>query len=103
MARFKVQDGTLSALELVADTDPVLITGEGQIHLDSEALDLAIRGNPKSLRLFRLQSPVLVQGTLAHPAIHIPVKHSHFMLADRGQAKDVDCAALLAGRPGTPL
>jgi uncharacterized protein involved in outer membrane biogenesis len=97
LARFKAQDGTLTAQDLVADTEPVLITGEGEIHLDSEALDLAIRGNSKSLRLFRVRSPVLVQGTLAHPLIHIPVKHSHFMLADRGSAEDVDCAALLSG------
>ncbi|HTB66907.1 MAG TPA: hypothetical protein VK727_11800, partial [Steroidobacteraceae bacterium] len=59
---------------------------------------LSIRGNAKSLRLFRVRTPVLVQGTLAHPTIHIPVKDSRFMLADPGRAKDVDCAALLAGR-----
>ncbi|MGC1458210.1 MAG: AsmA family protein, partial [Steroidobacteraceae bacterium] len=98
LARFKAQDGTLTAQELVADTEPVLITGEGEIHLDSEALDLAIRGNPKSLRLFRLRSPVLIQGTFAHPLIHIPVKHSHFVLADRGRAEDVDCGALLGAK-----
>jgi uncharacterized protein involved in outer membrane biogenesis len=95
VAKFKAQDGTLTAQALLADTGPVLITGEGQIHLDSEALDLAIRGAPKSLRLFRLRSPVLVQGTLAHPLLHIQVKDSHFMLADRGRAADVDCSALL--------
>jgi uncharacterized protein involved in outer membrane biogenesis len=97
MARFKAEDGTLTAQDLLVDTDPVLITGEGRIHLDSESLDLSIRGNPKSLRLLRLRTPVLVQGTLAHPAIHIPVEHSRLMLADPGRAKDVDCAALLAG------
>ncbi len=96
VARFKAQDGTLTAEDLVADTEPVLITGEGEIHLDSEALDLALRGKPKSLRLFSLRSPVLIQGSLAHPLIHISVKHSHFMLADRGGARDVDCTALLA-------
>ncbi len=67
--------------------------------MDSEALDLAIRGNPKSLRLLRLRTPVLVQGTLAHPSIHIPLKHSHMMFADRGRAEDVDCTALLAENP----
>ncbi|HTB69215.1 MAG TPA: AsmA family protein [Steroidobacteraceae bacterium] len=96
--QFKAENGTLTAQDLIVDTDPVLITGAGQIHLDSEALDLSIRGNAKSLRLFRVRTPVLVQGTLAHPTIHIPVKDSRFMLADPGRAKDVDCAALLAGR-----
>jgi AsmA family protein len=96
LARFKAQDGTLIAQELLADTDPVLITGEGNIHLGSELLDLAIRGNPKGLRLLRLRTPLLVQGTLRHPLFHIPVKDSHFMLADRGRAEDVNCTALLA-------
>jgi uncharacterized protein involved in outer membrane biogenesis len=97
MAHFKAEGGTLTAQDLVVDTDPVLITGAGQIHLDSETLDLSIRGNPKKLRLFSLRSPVLVQGTLAHPAIHVPVKNARLMLADPGRGKDVDCAALLAG------
>lgn len=96
VARFKAQHGTLTALELVADTEPVLITGAGDIHLDTEALDLAIRGNPKGVRLLRLRTPVLVQGTLRHPLFHIPVKGSQFVLADRGRAEDVNCTALLA-------
>ncbi len=96
IAHFKAEDGILTAQDLVVDTNPVLITGEGQIHLDSEAVDLSIRGNSKTLRLFRLRTPLLVQGTLAHPAIHVPVKHSRPMLADPGRARDADCAALLA-------
>jgi AsmA family protein len=98
IAHFHAEDGTLTAQDLVVDTDPVQISGAGQIHLDSETVDLSIRGNPKSPRLFRLITPVLVQGTLAHPAIHIPMKHSRLMLVDPGRAKNVDCAALL-GRP----
>jgi uncharacterized protein involved in outer membrane biogenesis len=97
IAHFKAEHGTLTAQDMVVDTDPVVITGAGQIHLDSELLDLNVRGNPKSLRLLRLRTPVLVQGTLAHPAVHIPVKDSRLMLADPGKGKDVDCAALLAG------
>ena len=99
VARFKAQDGTLTAQDLLADTQPVLITGEGEIHLDSETLNLAIRGNPKSRRWFRLRTPLLVQGTLAHPLIHIPVRHSQFMVADNGRATDADCTAMLAGAP----
>jgi AsmA family protein len=101
IAHFKAENGTLTAQDLVVDTDPVLITGAGQIHLDSEAVDLSIRGNPKNLRLFRLRTPVLVQGTLGHPAVRIPIKNSQLMLADPGKGKDVDCAALLAGAEGS--
>jgi uncharacterized protein involved in outer membrane biogenesis len=95
IAHFTAENGTLTAHDLVVDTDPVLISAEGQIHLDSETLDLSIRGNPKGPRLLRLRAPVLVQGTLAHPALHVAVKNSQLMLADPGRAKDVDCAALL--------
>ncbi len=94
---FKAQDGTLVAQSLVADTEPVLISGEGQVHLDSEALDLEIRGQPKSLRLFRLRAPISVQGTLAHPALGVLKHGSVLAVIDPGGAKDADCAALLAG------
>ena len=96
VARFEAHEGTLTAQTLVVDTDPVLITGEGVIHLDSEGLDLALRGHPKSLRLFRLRSTVSVQGTLAHPSVNILGGKSVLVPIDPGRAKDADCTALLA-------
>ncbi len=94
VARFQERDGTLTAQSLIVDTDPILITGGGQIHLDSETLDLAFRGHPKSLRILRLRSPILVRGTLLHPSISIHGNNSVLVLIDRGMAKDVDCASL---------
>src|SRR3984957_1886896 len=113
VAGFQARDGTLSAQSLVLDTDPVLITGEGQLHLDSESLDFALRGHPKSLRLFRLRTPVLVRGTLVHPAIAVQARNAAAQTAaavalsailtplagmlafvDPGLAKDADCASL---------
>jgi hypothetical protein len=91
MARFQAENGTLTAQDLWVDTGPVLIMGEGRIHLDSEELDLAIHGTPKGTRLLRLQAPVLVQGPLTHPLIHVAVKQSHFLLIDRGRTRDMDC------------
>jgi AsmA family protein len=96
IASFKAQQGTLIAQSLVVDTDPVLIEGEGQVHFDSEALDLGIRGHPKSLRLFRLRAPILVQGTLGHPSVKIQGSKSVLVVVDPGRAKDADCTALLA-------
>ncbi len=96
IADFKAQDGTLIAQNLLLDTDPVLITGEGQIHLDSEALDLVVRGNPKSVRLLRLRAPVRVRGTLGHPAVNIQGSQSVLVIVDPGKAKDADCTTLLA-------
>jgi uncharacterized protein involved in outer membrane biogenesis len=92
VAEFEDRDGTLTAKRLVADTDPVLITGEGQIHFDTETLDLAISGHPKSVRLLRFRAPVLVKGTLTHPSIDVQARK--FTLVDPGNAKDADCAAL---------
>jgi AsmA family protein len=94
VAEFEDRAGTLTAKRLLADTDPVLITGEGQIHFDTETLDLAISGHPKSLRLFRFRAPVLVKGTLTHPSID--VQAHQLTLVDPGKAKDVDCGALEA-------
>jgi len=91
VAEFDDRDGTLSSKRLFADTEPVLITGQGQIHFDDEALDLAISGHPKRVRLFRFRAPVLVKGTLTHPSID--VQSRQLTLVDPGNAKDADCGA----------
>jgi AsmA family protein len=114
IASFRAHEGTLTAQSLLIDTDPVLITGGGEIHLDSETLDLTLRGQPKSRRLLRLDSPVLVGGTLAHPSVGMPPRSSLVQtgkaltlgivltplevlgFVDPGLAKNADCAALLA-------
>jgi uncharacterized protein involved in outer membrane biogenesis len=95
VASFQVQEGTLTARNLVLDTEPVLIAGEGTVHLDTEALDMVLRGYPKSMRLFQLRSPILIRGTLAHPSVGIQGHDSKFVLVDRGKAKDTDCESLL--------
>ena len=94
IAVFKDHDGTLTAQDIVADTEPVLITGSGQIQFDTETLDLTLQGEPKELRLFHWRSPVLIKGTLSHPAIDI---HAHKLeIVDTGKAKDADCGSLIA-------
>jgi uncharacterized protein involved in outer membrane biogenesis len=115
VASFRAHDGNLEAQSLVVDTDSVLITGGGNIHLDSEEIDLDLRGHPKGWRLFRLRSPLLVRGTLSHPSAGIQASNavaqaaaavalgvlltplaSVLAFVDPGLAKDADCAALLA-------
>jgi AsmA family protein len=90
----KERDGTLAIDEFVADTEPVLITGTGRIQFADESLDLALRGEPKSVRLFHWRSPVLIKGTLLHPSIE--VRPEKLQIIDRGAARDADCAALIA-------
>jgi AsmA family protein len=114
IASFQAHDGNLAAQSLIVDTEPVLVTGEGVIHMDSESLDLTLRGHPKGLRL-RLRSALLVRGTLQHPSVGIQAGSavaqtaaavalgvilsplaSALVFVDPGLAKDADCAGLLA-------
>jgi uncharacterized protein involved in outer membrane biogenesis len=94
IAVFRDHDGTLTLQDFVADTEPVLITGSGQIQFDTESLDLTLQGEPKELRLFHWRSPVLIKGTLSHPAIDIHARKLE--LVDTGKAKDADCGSLIA-------
>jgi uncharacterized protein involved in outer membrane biogenesis len=94
-AVFQDHEGTLTALTFVADTEPVLIKAEGAIRFDNETLDLQIHGEPKSLRLFRWRSPLELSGTLSHPAVRLAAHQ--LKIVDPGNAKDADCAALIAG------
>jgi uncharacterized protein involved in outer membrane biogenesis len=97
VAELDDHDGTLTARRLFADTEAVLITAQGQIHFDTEMLDLAISGHPKSLRLFRFRAPVLIKGTLSHPLVE--VQAHKLTLIDPGKAKDADCTAPFGGVP----
>jgi uncharacterized protein involved in outer membrane biogenesis len=114
VASFEVKDGLATAQRLLLDTEPVLITGEGDIDLQSEALDLRLQGNPKRPRL-RMRTPLLVHGPLRHPAFAVdsgkpalqaagavalgvlltPVA-AMLAFVDPGLAKDTNCSALLA-------
>ena len=71
VATFRARDGVLSAERIVIDTDPVVITGVGDIHLDSEALDFTLRGEPRQPRLLRLHKPVSLAGSLKHPSVQV--------------------------------
>jgi uncharacterized protein involved in outer membrane biogenesis len=111
---FRAEQGNLAAQTLVLDTDPMLITGEGGIRMQTEDIDLTLRGHSKRPRLFRLKTPLTVRGTLSHPAFTILPAHaaaqsaaaaalgvlltplaSVLTFVDPGLAKDADCAALM--------
>ena len=96
VARFRAQNGNLTADTMIIDTDAMMIEGQGSIRLDSESLDLEIRGQPKGLRFLALHTPVLVRGTLAKPSFNIEPRNSALKLIDRGVKKDADCESLIA-------
>jgi AsmA family protein len=112
---FQANAGSLAAKTLFVDTTDVLIQGRGDINLDSEALHLALRGDPKKLRLTRVRAPITIKGTLDHPSIGVdPGKlaeqgavavaigtlltplASILAFVDPGLAKNKDCAASMA-------
>ncbi|HXP64121.1 MAG TPA: AsmA family protein [Steroidobacteraceae bacterium] len=114
VANFKAADGDLKASTLLIDTTNVVVTGQGDINLQSEVLDLSLQGKPKKARVLRLRTPILVRGTLLQPKIGVepgkvaaqtggavalgalltPVA-ALLAFVDGGLAKDANCAALI--------
>jgi len=114
VASFDAHDGLVTTHIFVIDTDKVLITGTGTIQMDSEALDLALHGQPKKAGL-ALHSAISINGTLVHPQArlggHGGVAQSGAAVAlgviltpiaavlgfvNPGLARDADCASLIA-------
>lgn len=117
VASFQTKEGVARLDTLVLDTETALVTGSGDVHLDSQALDLTLRGRPKKPALV-LRSAVAVHGTLLHPEFRLA---GHEALAQAGAAvalgailtpvaavlafvspgltHDADCVALLAQTP----
>ena len=115
VANFKAGDGDLKATTFLIDTTNVLVTGEGQLDLKNEALDLSLRGQPKKARILRLRTPITVRGSLSQPKIGVqpgklaaqtggavalgtlltPVA-ALLAFVDGGLAKDANCAALMS-------
>lgn len=112
---FKDQNGRLNTTTVYVDTTTVLITGRGNIDLNSEDLDLALQGEPKKFRFGRLRTPIDLHGTLLHPAVGVkagklaeqgavaaalgvlltPVA-SALAFIDPGLAKDKDCSSVFS-------
>jgi len=118
---FQAQKGTLGAKTVFVDTTDVLITGRGDINLNTEALNLSLRGEPKKLRFTRIRAPITVKGTLEHPSVGIDAGKlaeqgavatalgalltpfaAVIAFVDPGLAKNKDCAASVA-QAGEPV
>jgi uncharacterized protein involved in outer membrane biogenesis len=119
VAQFDIKDGIMNADQVVFDTQNVLITGNGDIKLGPELLDLSIKGDPKKIRFTRLRSPVEIKGHLLKPSIGVSasstIKQGAIAAAlgvvltpaaavlafvDPGLAKDQNCAEMLANAQG---
>jgi uncharacterized protein involved in outer membrane biogenesis len=114
LAHFQAQRGVFSAQQLIFDTDPVLITGSGDVNLRNETMNISVAGKPKHFQLLHLSVPVTVQGSIAHPAIGVKPGHAIAQagiaaalgfifppaailpFVDADLAKNANCAALVA-------
>ena len=99
-ANFHASRGILTSQSLIIDSEPVMIIGGGEVHLDSESLDLQLRGHPKAMRL-RVPLPIDVRGTLLHPSFGVGAAKSASGSAKSEEGSGaVDCAAALASARG---
>jgi hypothetical protein len=118
VASFQADNGSARAQSLLLDTESVLITGEGQLHLDSEALDLTFHGHPKNAHLLHVRTEPLLRGTFKHPTFAlraggaavqpaaavtsggmVPPPAAMLAFVDPGLAHDADCTSV-AGQAG---
>jgi uncharacterized protein involved in outer membrane biogenesis len=112
VADFAVQNGQMQARQIVVDTGVTRVDGTGRINLADESLKLVLKGKPKTFRLIRVNAPIVVGGHLSAPRIGIDagpplvqaglagVLQSILPFVGLDQAKDANCAALLADAPG---
>jgi len=109
----EAKQGIVRTRTLVLDTDAALLTGSGELHLDSETLDAHIRGRPKHPTL-ALHSAITVSGPLLRPHLGVDKRgalvqggaalalgavltplSAALAFVDPGLAHDADCGALL--------
>jgi uncharacterized protein involved in outer membrane biogenesis len=93
IADFEARNGVAKVKQVVFDTQPVIVTGLGDVNLRDERLHLQLTGAPKKFRFAVLRTPVEIRGTLSHPAIGLKASK----LAAQG------AAATVLGAIGTPL
>jgi uncharacterized protein involved in outer membrane biogenesis len=115
VASLRLHQGQAAVERLIVDTETVAIEGKGSINLSDETLNLEIDGDPKKIRLLRLDTPVTLAGPLRKPTVGIDKSDTAKQVGvagvigsllspltaalafiDPGLAKDENCAALVA-------
>jgi uncharacterized protein involved in outer membrane biogenesis len=122
VADFEARNGTLTAAQVVFDTNVVKVTGSGSIDLADEKVDLRFTGKPKKISFARLNAPITVTGSLGSPKVGVDLAKAAPQAAAAvaigvfaaplaailpfvfsSTSKNADCAALLgaAAKAGT--
>jgi uncharacterized protein involved in outer membrane biogenesis len=74
VGHFDVKGGIMRSTAIVLDTEVVRVDGSGTINLKNEKLDIVFKGKPKKFRIFRLNVPLILGGSLAQPKFGIDAK-----------------------------
>ena len=121
-AAFDVKQGLMSSRAIVLDTSDTLITGQGQISLTNETLDVLFKPQPKDMSILSLRSPLRIGGTFAKTtagpeasalagrvgiALVLAAINPLLALAatvETGPGENADCGAVLAqaAQPASP-
>jgi uncharacterized protein involved in outer membrane biogenesis len=118
---FGVTNGLMQTRLFVVDTDEAVITASGTINLGTEQIDLTLRPDTKSLRIFSLRAPLYVRGDFNAPKVSVdkgvlalkaggalalglaaPVA-ALLPLVNAGPGKESQCAQLLAQASVKPV
>ena len=113
-AAFDVKQGLMSSRAIVLDTSDTLITGQGQVSLANETLDILLKAQPKDKSILSFRSPLRIGGTFGSPSagpekaalagrvgIALALAAINPLLAlastiETGPGQDADCAGILA-------
>jgi uncharacterized protein involved in outer membrane biogenesis len=68
---FAVTNGLMQTRVFVADTDEAVITADGTVNLATEEMNLTLRPETKSLRIFSLRAPLHLRGTFSNPSVGV--------------------------------
>jgi uncharacterized protein involved in outer membrane biogenesis len=69
VSRFALQDGVATAETLLLDTRDGLVAGEGNVNLADETFFLDLKPYPRHASPLRVQAPLQIRGTFAHPQV----------------------------------
>lgn len=64
-AAFDVKQGLMTSRAIVLDTSDTVITGQGQVSLANETLDIVFKPQPKDMSILSLRSPLRIGGTFS--------------------------------------
>ncbi len=111
---FEARDGVLNSRQMVLDTDPTRLDGQGTVNLKDETVNLTLQGKPKHFQFLHLNAPITLSGKLAAPVLGVDSKAvitqgaigaglallspfaAILAFVDPGLAKDANCAGILA-------